>query len=654
VSAPNGPRRLGVRNFASRTRSGLEADTQKRGSAKMEAPIRLRQTRFQAIAIAASILATLLLTPIAASAQVPYAIDGVVPDANTAEFQDPAGSVSELGPVNNTATKLNDIGSASTPMLEFTNPNGSTDLSTIWLDTEADPTEDLWLYFGWERFADSGSSIVAYEFQFAAPDPACDFADIDQVEPETAEETALIESCNPWSNRAPGDFMIVWDFGGGATDIVLRTFDGTAFDAGVNLSASGFAVAALNTDLTRGEGAINLTDAIFGGNDFCFEVANVIPGTITGNSDRADYKDTVLADIGDSLNITNCGTVHITKVTDPAGETGNFDYTLDRLSGADIDFTPRTSASGTLVDDGATAELAVLPGTDYRLVEDLTAEPTFALESIECDRPAPATDGTAGFTVDLAEDTHCVIRNRLRTGSITVRKLVENTYGGTAVPADFCLQLGDGSTPPFPGDASGTQFTRVIGTAFDVAEIPCANPPSPPGYLPSYSGNCSGVVEDGGVYVCTVTNLQQPQPTAGFTLFKNVVNDHGGVAPNSAWTLNAALAAGSAGSCTSAGFSGNDSGSGVAGSLSVSNAAGQCIYDLSETGGPASGYVATAWSCTGDVSRRRQLHDHERRRGAQPDADQAGRERQRGYVAAFRLDADGDRPDADLRSRRRQ
>ncbi|MEN8184744.1 MAG: hemagglutinin, partial [Myxococcota bacterium] len=85
------------------------------------------------IAIAVSIAATLALTPIAASAQVPYAIDGVVPDANTTEFQDPAGSITELGPVNSTSTKLNVIGSASTPMLEFTNPNGSTDLSTIWL-----------------------------------------------------------------------------------------------------------------------------------------------------------------------------------------------------------------------------------------------------------------------------------------------------------------------------------------------------------------------------------------------------------------------------------------------------------------------------------------------------------------------------------------
>jgi uncharacterized repeat protein (TIGR01451 family) len=69
-----------------------------------------------------------------------------------------------------------------------------------------------------------------------------------------------------------------------------------------------------------------------------------------------------------------------------------------------------------------------------------------------------------------------------------------------------------------------------------------------------------------------------------------------------AWSLDAVLAAGSSGSCTANGFSGSDSGSGVAGSLSVSDAAGTCTYTLSETGGPASGYVASAWVCSPGVS----------------------------------------------------
>jgi hypothetical protein len=113
----------------------------------VDKPSQLRKMRSHTIAIAASILAILLLMPVVAAAQVPYVIDGVVPDANTAEFQDPSGSISELGPVNSTTTKLAEISSASPPMLDFTNPNNATDLATIWMDTQADANEDLWLYF---------------------------------------------------------------------------------------------------------------------------------------------------------------------------------------------------------------------------------------------------------------------------------------------------------------------------------------------------------------------------------------------------------------------------------------------------------------------------------------------------------------------------
>ncbi|MHC4218646.1 MAG: hypothetical protein ACYSU7_09355, partial [Planctomycetota bacterium] len=571
----------------------------------MDIPSQLRQASHHSIAIAASIMATVLLIPIAGIAQVPYFIDGVVPDANCCtEFQDPSGSISELGPVNSSATKLTTISSASPPMLDFTNPNSSSDLSKIWLEVQTDQNEDLWLYFAWERDANTGSSSIAYEFQTAAADPSCDYTGIDQIEPENAAETDLINSCNPWSNRQAGDFMIVWDFGGGATDITLRTFDGTAFDAGVSLSASGFAVAALNGDSSRGEGAINLTAAIFGTRDFCFDVANVIPGTIGGNSDSADYKDTVLADIRGSLSISNCGTVNITKATQPAGEAGNFAFTLQRLGGEDIDFIPRKSASGTLIDDGGSAQMMVLPGTDYQVTEDLTGEPTFELQSIVCDKPVPGTDGTAGFTVDIAEATDCVINNELLTGTVTVKKHVDNDYGGTAEPADFCLSLRDDeNTAAFPGDYEGTPFTFVIGNAYDVAEVACGAPDtSPPGYIASYAGACSSVIEARDDKLCTVTNKQQPQAQTSFTLFKNVTNNNGGIAASSAWTLNATLKVGSSGTCTATGFSGSDSGSGASGSLSVSDNAGQCVYELSETGGPASGYVAGGWACTGDVS----------------------------------------------------
>jgi hypothetical protein len=571
----------------------------------MDVPKKRQLINWNLAVIVANFAAVFFFAPNISLAQVPYNIDGIVPDENCCfEFQDPVGSIKELGPVNASDTKLGSINSALPAMLEFTNPNSSTDIATIWLETRQDLTGDIWLYFAWERDANSGSSVVSYEFQTAPSDPACDFAAIDQTEPASAEETTLINSCNPWSNRQADDFMIVWDFGGGATDIILRTYNGTSFDTGVNLSASGFAVASLNADSSRGEGAINLTDAIFGSLDSCFSVANVIPGTITGNSDQADYKDTVLADIGSVVTISNCGTVNITKSTQPSGENGFFSYTLQREGGENIDYTPRTSATGTLIDDGGSDQVTVIPGDNYQLTEDLTGEPNFELQSILCNKPADNTDGTNNFSVSVAQTTDCVITNELLTGTITVIKQVVNGYGGTALASDFCFDLNDDeNTPAFPGNETGTQFTFLIGNEYDVSEVACpGNNPSPPGYAATFSGDCfMDVIESRVDKVCTVVNEQKVQTQAGVTLFKNLVTDNGGTAARSAWSLNAVLKTGSPGTCTATGFAGSDTGTGVSGSLSVSDNVAQCTYVLSETGGPASGYTASDWSCSGDV-----------------------------------------------------
>jgi hypothetical protein len=584
----------------------------------MDAQNTKNRINFRLNAIAVNLAIVFLCVPMTGLAQEPapnagpYAIYGVVPDAGCcSEFGDPVGSIKELGPVNASTTKLGNIHLAAPPMLQFTNPNSSTDLAKIWLETGkaigADGQEDVWLYFAWERETNSGSSVISYEFQKQAADPACDYSAIDQTEPASAEETTLMNSCNPWSNRQIGDFMIVWDFGGGATDIILRRFTATGFDAGVNVSLDGNAVAALNVDSTRGEGAINLSETIFAGLESCFNIANVIPGTVTGNSDQADYKDTVLADVSSAVTISNCGTVNITKDTDPEGLSGNFEYTLDRIEGGTIDFGGTTYLTGgTLLDDGGSDQVIVVPGNDYRLQEDLTTEPNYRLQSIYCDKPISQTVGQDGFMVNAAETTDCVITNELLMGSITVIKTVLNGYGGSASPGDFCFDLNDDEqTAPFPGqDVDGTTFTFEVGNTYEVSEEPCGSPDaSPQGYKPTMTGDCAGTIQADMNKVCTIVNEQQEQLKVGVTLFKNLIDDNGGTTPRSAWTLNATLKTNPPGPCTVSSLSGPDvDGGGVAGSLSVSDGVAQCVYVLSETGGPTSGYTASDWSCSGDIA----------------------------------------------------
>jgi hypothetical protein len=266
------------------------------------------------VAIAGLVVASALAVPLAAyAADGPFNVDGTVPDANTTELADPSGNVKELGPKNSNVTKIGVIHSAAVPMLDTTNPNGQVDLRRAWLDTERDtaaPNHD-WLYFAWDRDANSGSGFIAYEFMQSAAPAACAY--------DTATEAQLIASCNPWANRKAGDFMILWDQQGGSKDLFLRTWSGTApnlvLGAPSQLTAA-VSQAAYSADGFRGEAAVDLTATIFGGSTACMVFDNTIPSTVTGNSDTADYKDTILKN---APPITNCTSSTVTTPQTSAG-----------------------------------------------------------------------------------------------------------------------------------------------------------------------------------------------------------------------------------------------------------------------------------------------------------------------------------------------
>jgi hypothetical protein len=214
-----------------------------------------------------------------------------VPGADGANnLPDLFGSVKELGPLNSSTTKIGVIHSDALPTLGLTNPNAQVDLRQAWTNSAKDSDGDDWLYFAWERDSNSGSGFIAYEFMQDPPPAACAYT--------TKTDQQLIDTCNPWANRKAGDFMILWDQQGGSRDLYLRTWSGTAPNLvlsppGSPLNAS-VSAAAYSADGFRGEAALNLTDAVFGGVQACRSFANVIPSTVTGNSDSADYKDTIL------------------------------------------------------------------------------------------------------------------------------------------------------------------------------------------------------------------------------------------------------------------------------------------------------------------------------------------------------------------------
>jgi len=100
-------------------------------------------------------------------------------------------------------------------------------------------------------------------------------------------------------------------------------------------------------------------------------------------------KDVILADFSSSIAISNCGSVQVKKVTDPAGQTGSFLYELSRADESAIRFDATKSFSDTLTVDGDFDLIEDLKtGTNYTLAEG-ALDPAWALQTISC-----TTDGT--------------------------------------------------------------------------------------------------------------------------------------------------------------------------------------------------------------------------------------------------------------------
>jgi len=187
------------------------------------------------------------------------------------------------------------------------------------------------------------------------------------------------------------------------------------------------------------------------------------------------------------------------------------------------------------------------------------------------------------LTLDSGESATCTINNDDDVAVLTLLKTVTNDNGGTAVNTDWTLAAA-GPTP-----ISGVDGDMSITAAdVDAGVYTLSESGGPDGYTADpwtcVGGSLSGdqlTLGSGESAVCTVVN-DDNEP--GLTLHKAVVNDNGGTAVNTDWTLNAR---------------GPTSISGVDGDASITDAAVDAgVYTLFESGGPG-GYTASDWSCVG-------------------------------------------------------
>jgi fimbrial isopeptide formation D2 family protein/LPXTG-motif cell wall-anchored protein/uncharacterized repeat protein (TIGR01451 family) len=200
-------------------------------------------------------------------------------------------------------------------------------------------------------------------------------------------------------------------------------------------------------------------------------------------------------------------------------------------------------------------------------------------------------NGTAPASTTLPHDVtldgganHATITNAVTcSGALVLKKVVDNTNGGTAVPGDFTLvasPAGGGADLTTAGSTAGHTFTVAAGATYNLSET------GGPAHYTLAGIDCgSGAVTSvqvpaGQTRTCTFTNHDNP---GHLTLVKNV--DHNGTGdttPASAWTLTATASSGG--------------GATISGTTGVTGATKAGTYALSESNGPAA-YDPSVWTC---------------------------------------------------------
>lgn len=201
----------------------------------------------------------------------------------------------------------------------------------------------------------------------------------------------------------------------------------------------------------------------------------------------------------------------------------------------------------------------------------------------------------ATFSDDCAEDgsitlalggvyTCTITNNDKAPGVLHVVKNVTNDgpegFAGTSESGDFTISVTGGNPSPssFAGSSLGTDVIIDAGADYSVSETD-----GPSGYGVSYSVGCEGTMPEGGEATCTITNNDNEPTQAYLTIVKSVINDNGGEASSSSWSLKVTDSEENETVMTN----------GIAALFPADT------YTISESGGP-SGYTQTSIACAAD------------------------------------------------------
>ncbi|MCF4120690.1 prealbumin-like fold domain-containing protein [Antribacter sp. KLBMP9083] len=361
-------------------------------------------------------------------------------------------------------------------------PNNKSDLLDFGVyEEEGDPG---FLHLFWSRVQDpSGTTLMDFELNQSGTD------------------------CGNGVNkvRTVGDLLLEYrlDQGGATAQILAREWTGTAWGGATDLTQIGQATGTINSSAipdaesaglgpldprTFGEASVDL-DFLFGETGECVSFGSAFLKSRSSTSFTSQLKDFIKPI---TVDISNCGSITINKVTDPPGAAGSFGYTT--TGGLD-------PATFSLLSGGSQAYTGVLAGT-YTVTEN--ADAPGELVSIVCTGGTTSVSGRTA-TINLAADDNvvCTFTNRL-SGSILVHKVDDNGQplagaGFTASPG--AIVLTEVSTGVFCANVPFGTYTVTETTV-------------PPGYTggapQNVTVNTASTCADrtGGVPDLTFTNAQ--------------------------------------------------------------------------------------------------------------------------------------------------
>jgi hypothetical protein len=334
-------------------------------------------------------------------------------------------------------------------------PNSKADLAQFLEANEQVAGGDIFLYLGWTRANQSGTTNFDFEINQA------DQPDLTTPGPKTLARTA-------------GDLLINYLFQGQGTPVInLRTWTGTEWSAATPL-ATPIAEAAINTASVPnpfgsptplpagqfGELAVNLTDAGVFPPGVCKAFGSAYVKSRASTSFQSEVKDFV-APV--DINISNCSRIIVVKQTVPSPDPSNTSFP----------FVASYDADGFSLTNGQSNDSGEInPGT-YSVAE--TPVPAnWDLTSATCD------DGSDPAAIDLgpAETVTCTFVNTLQTGAILIHKDRKHAADGSGNHPHAGVAFAINGTAAGTTDASGN--ICVDGLTFGTYTV---NETVPTGYV---------------------------------------------------------------------------------------------------------------------------------------------------------------------------